>query len=819
MTATLEMESPEQKIQDSIGVKNWRDSVAQACRSIAPNWPLDRMIAVNPWWTMRKEPVREVSSRLAALGGVRMLMPMSHYAKQWHVSLHEGHLQRSRNLTKSKLSREQLINQLRQESSIDVWPSIADLMDQNRDRQHRMSWMDEMTFQISQTCGAVFQKGGQLEENGGKRSGLYLLWLDSLKMDRGIEVLMGEPGLRDQFAQLPSDHMRLIQMALEEFKIPTNLVKDLCHGWLLEIGGWASWVAYLEFSESQKGHEVRLVEELLAIRMAWDLALWRHAKESGFMGQVLERLWSEQLTKLPAEMDRQKKLQEAAWVWQTANEQAYQDQLFTLLRQPPAFNPKPKLQAAFCIDVRSEPLRRALESQDPGIQTFGFAGFFGLPIEYRPLAGKLSRPQCPGPFTPTIIAQEQNLDRQSSHVVSEKLRKKVHWKSVLSSAPSMFSMVETAGLNMAWKLVKDVFGSAQDHHPVDHMHGSGSRWNLSRDGKSISAQDKAEMGLTILKHMGLLNGPIAPTVLLVGHGSGVRNNPQAAGLACGACGGQSGAVNVRILSEVLNDSEVRRIMVENGVELSEQTLFIPALHDTATDDIELLGIQPIDAELSDWLKRASHLTRLERAPKLDLGGLEGEELDRRLRQQARDSLQVRPEWGLANNAAFVVAPRSRTANVNLKGRSFLHDYQWQNDQEFKTLELILTGPMVVTHWINMQYNASVSDPQRYGSGNKLLHNVVGGNLGVFEGNGGDLRTGLAMQSVHNGRQWMHQLLRLSVVIAAPRQAIDEVYHKHEVVRDLVDHGWIHLFRLDDDHRIVERFCAGEWKTEEQTSLS
>ena len=38
----------------------------------------------------------------------------------------------------------------------------------------------------------------------------------------------------------------------------------------------------------------------------------------------------------------------------------------------------------------------------------------------------------------------------------------------------------------------------------------------------------------------------------------------------------------------------------------------------------------------------------------------------------------------------------------------------------------------------MQYYGSVVDNETFGSGNKVLHNVVGGAIGVLEGNSGDL---------------------------------------------------------------------------------
>jgi uncharacterized protein YbcC (UPF0753/DUF2309 family) len=103
------------------------------------------------------------------------------------------------------------------------------------------------------------------------------------------------------------------------------------------------------------------------------------------------------------------------------------------------------------------------------------------------------------------------------------------------------------------------------------------------------------------------------------------------------------------------------------------------------------------------------------------------------------------------------------------------------------------------------------DQSRYGSGNKVIHNVVGGRIGVFEGNGGDLRIGLSLQSVHDGDRWMHEPLRLSVFIEAPRDMIETVIANHDLVRQLVDNGWLYLFRIDPETSLVECRRGGSWE--------
>jgi uncharacterized protein YbcC (UPF0753/DUF2309 family) len=141
-------------------------------------------------------------------------------------------------------------------------------------------------------------------------------------------------------------------------------------------------------------------------------------------------------------------------------------------------------------------------------------------------------------------------------------------------------------------------------------------------------------------------------------------------------------------------------------------------------------------------------------------------------------------------------------------RAFLHDYDARFDTDGSVLEKLMTGPMLVTNWISWQYHASTCDPLHYGAGNKVLHNVVDGHVGVFEGNGGDLRIGLPKQSLHNGEGWYHQPVRLTVVIDAPASSIETIMARQPLLRQLFDHGWMLLWRYEGNELL--RYERGQW---------
>lgn len=806
----------------------------RACAAIAPVWPLDRAIAVNPHWSRIGMPVRRVAARMAVLGGIQVFPSRGQQLAAWrsgrisHADLKQA-LSQLPEAHPRGLMPEHCIHALQSAPIVEQLPLLIDVLDNDPHRDSRLSWRQAITHQVSQTCAAYFDEH-QADWQPNRGEGLYAFWRDTLAHDHGIGLLMGLPHLGRAIGALPSTARDAERWAMKRLGLPQSVWTDYLEAVLLTVNGWASWCAYLGWQAKLEARDDGHLNELLAIRLAWGAVLLEYkddiATTQAFA--ALQRAW-QRAPNVLEEVERELLIDE---VWQLALEIGYQHTLARQLagaRRTGGEVPEAEVQAVFCIDVRSEPLRRALEAAWPAVQTLGFAGFFGLPLAYTPLATDACRPQLPGLLAPAVEATDfivpagltsgepdMAMQETASRARQTHLSLHAQWHAASRWPGSAFSFVEAAGLGYLAKLVRWLKPGAQAR-VRDDLVGLPTRLHsfCRPQLTGLDLEAKASLASRALHAMGLERN-LAPLVLLVGHGSQSSNNAHAAALDCGACGGQTGEVNSRSLAQLLNAPDVRRALRDRGHAIPEQTVFLAALHNTTTDEIEGfdLDLLPSTAQIR-WsrlwcaLAEAGSQVRRERANSLGESAEAGpDELRTVLRRRANDGAQTRPEWGLAGNAAFIIAPRHRSLGVSLAGRSFLHDYDASQDSDGSVLELLMTAPMLVTHWINWQYHASTCEPDRLGCGNKVLHNVVGGCIGVFEGNGGDLRIGLSRQSLHDGVRWMHEPLRLTVIIDATREAIETVIEAHPTVGNLIENAWIHLWRFADGD--MERYAHGIW---------
>ena len=317
----------------------------------------------------------------------------------------------------------------------------------------------------------------------------------------------------------------------------------------------------------------------------------------------------------------------------------------------------------------------------------------------------------------------------------------------------------------------------------------------------------------------------APLVVFVGHGSHSANNPYSSSLDCGACAARPGRHNARTLAQLANLPEVRKALeIKHAIHIPDSTIFIGAEHNTTTDEISLFDAQVPSTHHKELSQLKLDLSKAQQSAALEKG-INTKDAVLALQQKASDWSETRPEWGLAGNAGFIIGPRRLSKNSVLNGRCFLHSYDWEQDDSGKALEGIMQGPLVVTQWINNHYYFSAVDNDAFGGGSKITHNVTG-KFGVVQGNGGDLKIGLPLQSIYQSdSELYHQPLRLSALIQAPIQRIEDILSRNTHIKSLLDNEWIYLMVMDpmEDNKIKRYKKSMHWeavsgtKTEFQTN--
>jgi len=772
-----------------------QNSITEASKVIGKTWPLYSFVTSNPLSGYEQTPFATAVDRAKALLNTTMFPETALYRQAWE----QGEIDKS------------VVEHLLREKGYTEVPDFylrkmeAHKGGTKQNENHRLD-------RIMAKWLAAFMDEGLAEwEMPGKEAGFYKAWRSLARFDKELKIT----ALND----IPNSSSEALELVLADQQ-ETDYV-TIFSNHLAALPGWTGYINYRMASDSlwQQAYPITLADYLgVRLYMAKHLMLPLLAKADTVVGE-------DEMTKLQ-------------YIWLKAWEQSWQQHLVgTLNKQAILVKQDVKkpltadAQMAFCIDTRSELIRRHVEAKGK-YETFGYAGFFGIAMDYINLKDGLNRKSCPpilaSAYRVTEVSQPDKNDNLKAY---ESRNEKVKFgeyflKRMKNMLPSAFGYVEGSGFFygvyllirtlMPGQFYRFEHKNSSPYEPVctPEIHAADINGQL---GATIPLEDK----VGIVKSAFDLTGwqQFAPLVLFVGHGSHSANNPFGSSLDCGACAASPGRHNARMLARLANEPEVRKALADkHGVTIPDTTVFIGAEHNTTTDDIVLFDSQVPSSHKEQVAAVKKSLLLAQQTATQDRLGSSADSVAMAQRK-ANQWSETRPEWGLAKNAGFIVAPRSLTKAENLDGRCFLHSYDWELDKKGSALEGIMQGPMVVTQWINNHYYFSMVDNDIFGGGTKITHNVTG-KFGVVQGNGGDLKMGLPLQSLRaSDTEMYHKPLRLSVVIQAPKNRIEEILLRNQDLRALLDNQWIYLMVMDPtDNNTIKRYEKDmKWETVSATN--
>ena len=832
-----------------------RSDVAVAARVVPTHYPLETFIAVNPLAGLEGMPFEQAIRRAGDLYGIRGVLDEEAFRRFYRDGrITDGDLDRALahrfpNLSNGEELRlgERVVSPLEflradllhgtPQAGRGIGTPQAGRQTLTRAAEHAPAVADIVDAQTSKWCAAFF--GDAAWAMPGRENGFYSAWRALAAGDRSLP--------RDVRKQLRLTAERPDDAALEAISrlgINDDTRAAYLQAHLTRMPGWA---AHIQWSAAHGGG-IDLVG-YLAMRLSYEAALLaRHAdsrgrQRHGFaapnadVGTARERathlieVWGlhdidDQQLATAARVLTAMPVTSRAMLWQNAFESHYRDDLLAQLGtgSRPAVPAPVHAQVVTCIDTRSEGLRRQLESLG-GYETLGFAGFFAVAIRYTGLLRGASEDLCP-----VLIAPNHDITENPVPNGADAAARRVSGATRLAGAESAFhaakesfaapfTLAEAAGwiaapLAAVKTMAPALSGAVRRQLRDAAVPAAPTAINLA----AMPDEEQILFAQIALTTMGLTRG-FSRLVVLCAHGSTTENNPYQAALDCGACGGQAGAPNARTAVAILNRPEVRTALESLGIEIPADTWFVAAQHDTAADRVAVLDTHVIPdshrddlARLERDFSRAGRALAAERCDTLPgaSGRLSSARAARHVAGRSADWAQVYPEWGLAGNAAFLVAPREVSRGINLRRRVFLHSYDPDIDIDGAALEIILTAPLVVAQWINCQYYFSTVSPQVFGAGTKTIHNVVG-KAGVIAGHTGDLQIGLPWQSVSDGQTLRHEPMRLLAVVQAPLDRIEAIIDRNPILQELFGNDWLALAAREDAEQPWHRWTRTGWR--------
>ena len=763
-------------------------SINEASNVIGKTWPLYSFVTSNPLSGYEQTDFKSALDNAGLVLNTNMFPEASFFRQAWD----QGEIAKP------------IIEELLKDSGYEDSPEFYLQQMESRRTIVRKNENHTLDGIMTKWLSAFMDEGLAEWQMPGKEEGFYNAWRMLAQYDQDINIKTSK--------DIPDNSRDALKQALKG-ESPDNYVAIFTYH-LAALPGWTGYINYRTYSNSpwHQAYPITL-EEYLAVRL-W---IAKHLKLA---------MRSEHPTDSVPNT-----LSDIQYIWLKAWESTWQNKLVGSLKLPNVVktdkeqvNNIPDAQMAFCIDTRSELIRRHVEYKG-NYETFGYAGFFGIAMDYSNLEDGLNRKSCPPIVASAYRVSEVAQPNKKADVLSyQKKNERTKFggyflKRMKNMLPSAFGFVEGSGFFYGFYLLIRTLAPGK-------FYRFKKRNTLTHEGMCTpelhSAQDNEtqRLNIPVSEKAGIVKAAFdltgwqqfAPLILFVGHGGHSANNAFNSSLHCGACAASPGRHNARMLASLANETEVRKFLADkHQVHIPDSTVFIGAEHNTTTDEIELFDAHVPSTHQEKLITVKLNLRLAQETATQDRLGIKGNSV-KIAERKANQWSETRPEWGLAKNAGFIVAPRSLTKNENLDGHCFLHSYNWELDTTGAALEGIMQGPMVVTQWINNHYYFSTVANDTFGGGSKITHNITG-RFGVVQGNGGDLKMGLPLQSLRSSDTEMyHQPLRLSVVIQSPKDRIEAILSRNENLTTLLDNEWIYLMVIDPlKGNRVEKYKKGmEW---------
>jgi len=769
--------------------KELLNHIDEASKIIGKTWPLYAFVTSNPLSGYENFHFNKATNQAQGLSGNKMYPDANVYKSAW---------------TQGDID-DKVLNKLLAEHHIDDSPLVClekmqkTAFKRSKNKNHKLDSI------VAKWLMAFLDEGLAEWEMPVKDKGFFKAWRSLANYDGQIDKTL--------LADIPQDSFETLDFILKDFDKDDQLKIIKSH--ITALPGWTGYIKYRieEDSVWQQQYSITL-EDYLAVRLS------------------VAKLINADVLPEDNQFAETENVNTLQYIFLKAWEKSFQNKLSKELSQEieniDNQNDKtPDAQFVFCIDSRSELIRRHVESKG-NYETFGYAGFFGIAMDYRTITEDLNIKSCPpilnSAYKVAEVPKNKGNEKFQQFELKEdkKAFKNYFLRRMKNMLPSAFGYVEGSGFFygislLLRTLIPQYLYNSKKKESQSHESLCDTHIDHKNDNNKLSLKEKTAIVKSAFQLTGWQN--FAELIVFAGHGGHSRNNPYASSLDCGACAGSPGRHNARMLATLANDKAVRQALVKDGFDIPETTLFIGAEHNTTTDEIVLF----------DSHVPTSHQEKLQKL-KSDLDFAQETATQERLNknqnsvrtayQKTNDWSETRPEWGLAKNNAFIIGSRDLTKNTNLKGHCFLHSYNWKSDETGAALEGIMQGPMVVTQWINNHYYFSTVDNENYGGGSKIFHNVTG-KFGVVMGNGSDLKTGLPLQSVNETDEKLYHIpLRLSVFIHAPKDIIQQILEKNEHLQSLLDNQWIYLLAIDptEENSIFRYESSLKWNAVKQEKL-